>query len=291
MKYINLLTRQHVASLVIAILASAPLLAGGPWTQAKGEGFGQVSYSFIPEYRSLYVSGGGSDDALGLNRNVTDMTIVGYIEHGLSDRLTISGIIPYKITETSEETFTSDFPNVLAAGSLSGLGNITAGLKYNFISSSLLVSGVVLVDAKTSKSDSLTGLRTGYGAWGVAPVVSIGGSRNNFYGFVDTGLRFRTNDYSNEFILNGEAGIQLFNRLWVIGVLDVRQSITDGTADNENSEQTGLYPDNQEYVAPGFKLLYDITPKFGLNFSAFGAISGNLVAKSPSNTLGIYMKW
>ncbi len=85
--------------------------------------------------------------------------------------------------------------------------------------------------------------------------------------------------------------MQLFKRLWVIGVLDVRQSITDGTADNENSEQTGLYPDNQEYVAPGIKLLYEITPKFGINFSGFGAISGNLVAKSPSNTFGVFVKW
>ncbi len=161
------LKKVKIAFSLVLVFLTTQLFAGGPWTQAKGEGYAQISYTLIPEYRSLYTSGGGSNDALGLNRDVTDMTLAGYFEHGLTERLTISGIIPFKITETSSESFSGDFPNALAAGSLSGFGNITVGLKHNLISKKLVVSGGVLVDGKTAKSDSATGLRTGYSGWGI----------------------------------------------------------------------------------------------------------------------------
>ena len=281
-------TKNFIYWLILLVFVSPAIFAGGPWTQSKSAGFAQLSYSLIPDYRSLYQSG-SSSDAIQLNRDVTDITLSLYFEHGLADNLTVVGVVPYKRGKTSGETFSGDFSEVLDDGSLNGIGNISAGLKYN--KKTLLVSGSILVDANTGKNEAATGLRTGYDGWGIAPVISIGGSRNNFYAFIDSGLRFRTNSYSNEFLLNGEAGVQLFNRLWVIGVLDIRQSINDGTADNENAEQTGLYPDNQEFVAPGFKLIYDIHPRFGINFSRFGAFSGNLVAKKASSTLGVYLRW
>lgn len=274
----------------LLIFLSQQVLAGGPWTQEKGRGYAQVSFSFIPAYSSLY---GREGKTLNLNREVTDRTLLGYGEYGLSPSLTLIGEVPLKFVSTADEVLAgSDFPgSVLESGSLGGLGNVSLALKYALVQKRLLLSGQVKIDAPTATSEAATGLRTGTDAWGFAPTLILGGSQENFYAFVESGVRLRSNDYSQEFLLGGEVGVSLFRRIWVIGVLDVRQSIDDGTHDNENSEQTGLYPDNQEYIAFGLKVIAEINPRFGINFSAFGASSGNLVAKSPANTLGMYLRW
>lgn len=272
------------------VLFNQSILAGGPWTQEKGRGYAQASFTFIPAYRSLY---GREGETIELNREVTDQTLLGYVEYGLISGLTIIGEAPLKFVSSGEEVFPgSDFQdNLLESGSLSGLGNISLALKYCLLKKRLLLSGQLRIDAPTATSEAQSGLRTGTDAWGVAPTLILGGSRGNLYAFVESGVRLRSDDYSQEFLLGGEAGVSLLKRIWVIGVLDVRQSIEDGTHDNENSEQTGLYPDNQEYFAFGLKLIAEINPRFGINFSAFGASGGNLVAKSPANTFGVYLRW
>jgi hypothetical protein len=275
---------------ILLVFLSQQSLAGGPWIQEKGQGYGQVSFTFIPAYNSLYGSDGKT---IKLNREVTDRTLQGYGEYGLTPRLTVTGELPLKFVSTAAEVLAgSDFQeNVLESGSLTGLGNISVALKYALLQKRLLLSGQLKIDAPTATGEANTGLRTGTGAWGLAPTLILGGSHGKFYAFIESGVRFRSNDYSREFLLGGEAGVSLFSRIWLIGVLDVRQSIDDGTHDNENSEQTGLYPDNQEYVAFGLKLIAEINRRFGINLSAFGASGGNLVAKSPANTLGVYLRW
>ncbi len=275
---------------IFVALLSQQLPAGGPWTQPKGQGYAQVSFTFIPEYRSLF---GRNGESISLNREVSDRTLLGYLEYGLTSRFTLTGEIPMKFVSTGEQVHPgSDFENaLLESGSLSGPGNLYAALKYGLVQKNFLLTGQVKIDAPTATSDAKTGLRTGVDAWGVAPSLILGGSRGQLYAFIESGVRFRSKDYSQEFILGGEAGAALLKRFWIIAVLDVRQALNDGTHDNENSEQTGLYPDNQEYVAFGLKLIVEISPRFGVNFSSFGASSGNLVAKSPANTVGVYLRW
>jgi len=275
---------------ILLVFFTQQVLAGGPWTQEKGRGYAQVSFSVIPAYNSLF---GREGETIDLNREVTDQTLLGYGEYGLTPGLTIIGELPLKFVSTADEVLQgSDFPNnVLESGSLSGLGNISFALKYALVRKRLLFSGQVKIDAPTATSEASTGLRTGTDAWGVAPILILGGSQGELYAFVESGVRFRSNHYSQEFLLGGEVGVSLLSRFWLIGVLDVRQSIDDGTHDNENSEQTGLYPDNQEYFAFGLKVIAEISPRFGINFSGFGAASGNLVAESPAVTLGVYLRW
>lgn len=275
---------------ILGALLSQQLLAGGPWTQSQGQGYAQISFTFIPEYRSLYSRNG---ESLSLNREVSDRTLLGYLEYGLTGRFTIIGEIPLKFVSAGEQVYPgSDFEDaLLESGSLNGLGNLSAALKYGLVRKNLLLAGQLKIDAPTATGKVETGLRTGVDAWGVAPSLILGGSRGQLYAFIECGVRFRSNDYSQEFLLGGEAGTALLKRFWIIAVLDVRQSLNDGTHDNENAEQTGLYPDNQEYAAFGLKLIAEISPRFGVNFSSFGASSGNLVPKSPANTVGVYLRW
>jgi hypothetical protein len=74
--------------------------------------------------------------------------------------------------------------------------------------------------------------------------------------------------------------------------VDVFESFENGNPTLRlNNQFTGLYLNNQEFFANGFKLIGEITPKFGLNLGIGGAFSGNLVAKQRATTLGLYLKW
>jgi len=44
-------------------------------------------------------------------------------------------------------------------------------------------------------------------------------------------------------------------------------------------------------MAYGFKIISDVSTKWGVNASVFSAGSGNLVARSLAYTIGIYHKW
>lgn len=284
------ISRTWIFPALLLLFFSQQALAGGPWTQEKGQGYAQVSFSFIPAYSSLYSENG---ETINLNREVSDQTLLGYVEYGLTPRLTITGEVPLKFVSTADEVLSgSDFQdNILESGSLNALGNISLALKHSLIRKRLLLSGQLKIDAPTAANEAETGLRSGTDTWGITPSLILGGSSGRVYAFVESGVRFRSNNYSQEFLLGGEVGLSLLSRIWLIGVLDVRQSLDDGSHDNQNSEQTGLYPDNQEYVAFGLKLIAEINRRFGINFSSFGASGGNLVAKSPSNTIGVYLRW
>jgi hypothetical protein len=54
--------------------------------------------------------------------------------------------------------------------------------------------------------------------------------------------------------------------------------------------QKQLYINNQEYVAYGFKGLYDFKDNFGLTLGLDGAISASKVAKQLALSGGIYYK-
>jgi hypothetical protein len=272
--------------LTLFLFATGLAFAGGPWTQPKGGGYFQISISHISPYSSLFSR---DVESINLNREVSDITLNGYSEYGLSNDLTFIGEFPFKIVSTDEQILNGDFEKILESGSLSGFSNIAIALKRSFTKQKLLISGQFRVEANTSTTEAETGLRTGVSAWGLTPSVSLGSSHSNFFALSDIGFRFRTNNYSHEFLLLGEVGATLIRKLLVIVAVDVRQSVTVGTS-GESGIQTGLYPDNQEYIAYGLKLILNVTARTGINFARFGAFSGNLVAKSPSTTFGLFMR-
>ncbi|NIW80891.1 MAG: hypothetical protein GWN16_16140 [Calditrichae bacterium] len=275
--------------LMLMFVITAWVFAGGPWTQPAGSGYGQVSFTGIFSYDRLYTEDGSG---ITLNRNVSDITLLGYFEYGLTDKLTLIAHVPYKMVKTDEGMNAGgDFPNTLASGSLSGFGNPALAAKINFIRGTVLVSGQMQLDAKIITEEQYTGLRTGYPAWSFTPTVIVGGGTHRFYAFAEAAVRLRSDDYSNDFMANIEAGYLFFGRLWLAGAGDILQTISDGVRPADGSQQTGLYANGQEYVAYGFKLILVISRDWGINASSFSAGSGHLVPKSAPFTLGLYYRW
>jgi len=275
-------------STLILLAFTTPLIAGGPWTQQKGKGFAQVSFSFIPTYDGIYNSDG---DNFTTNRDVSDITTQLYAEYGITPFLTLSADLPLKFVSTADDVREGSFPEELESGSKNALGNVGIALKAGKRFNALLAAITLKTELPAGEPDAATGLATGVDAFGITPGVSLGTSGEKYYVSGDIGLRFRNNDFSDDFLFAGEAGARVANRFWLVGVLDVRQTITDPANITGNTFQTGLYADGQEWVATGVKVLADINPRFGISLSSFGAFDGNLVASSPSYTLGAFWKF
>ena len=276
---------------LLLILTSFTVLAGGPWTQKKGAGYVQVSASFIPDYSGLYSSGSGGD--ISLAREISDQTYSLYAEYGLAENFTLSLEAPWKAVDVvCDPLVDKSVGSPLLEGTENGFGNLGVSLKHSFAAGALQMAGQLRIDLNTASATEISGINTGVDTWAVTPALSVGDGSSKFYWFADIGIQIRGDDYSNDLLLGGEAGWLFFERIWLIGALAVRQGVTTGSHDDALSfARSGLYHDNQEFISPGLKLIWEVNDRFGINYARFGAVSGNLVAQRASTTVGLFLKF
>jgi len=257
-----------------------------PWVAGKGNGYAQLGFSMIGPYDVLFAK----RNDYPLAREVADRTMQVYAEYGVAGKTSVIGILPFKFMTTGQQA-----PNqspTIAEGSFSTIGNIAVAVRQNFISDKVVFSGQLSMEIPTARFDETTGLRGGLDALSVVPSVSIGRGLEKFYGFLSAGIGIRTNEYSSDFRLAGEIGYQVVKRIYIIVVLDWVESFENGEViENPNQLQTGLYLNNQSFVAYGLKAIVGITNNVGVNAAFYGAAAGNLVAKAPSINVGVYYKW
>ena len=172
------------------------------------------------------------------------------------------------------------------------MGNIEIGIKHNFYNKDWLISGQINLEANTSTFDASSGIRTGYDAWSITPLLSFGRGFNNWYVQGFTGVNIRTNNYNSNFKFGGEIGYKPISNLWLIAGLDILKSFDNGDVILPTSNLlTGLYINNQEYNSFSIKAIGELTKNFGLTAGIGGAFSGNNVAKQGAFNFGIYHKF
>jgi hypothetical protein len=261
------------------------LNAQSPWIRTEKTLFSQLSINMIPEYNELYLSSG--ETAL-TDRNVTDVSIQAWFEYGLFENGMILAAIPLKMIKNADAADEQSMP-LTADGTTTALGNVSLAWRHKLYEQSIIISGQLLVELPSSSYDDPSGIRSGYDAWGFIPTLSIGKGSERYYGFSWIGAGARTNNYSNIYKLGIEAGYRVSESIWLSGVIDVLQSLQNGSRkDPFNNLRTGLYVNNQEYVAWGIKAFGNIlSEKWGVSAALYGAFSGNYVAKSPSLNLGV----
>ncbi|WP_196887113.1 hypothetical protein [Aureivirga sp. CE67] len=275
--------------ILCAFFLSLSIYAQSAWTQKKNEWYVQAGFSNINEYSRLF---GTNDNTYRTSRKITDNTLQIYAKYGITDKTTVLIDLPYKILKTGDIVDNPTHPLTIKEGDFSGLGNITVGVQQKLIDKGVVVSGQLNIGINTSDFDNETGLRTGYDAWEIIPTINIGKGWEKVYLQGNFGFNFKTNKYSNSVVANLEGGIKFINRIWVIGGIHVLESFEDGEIALPMSNlQTGLYLDNQEFIAYGFKILGEITPKFGAVIGTNSAFSGNLVARKNALSFGIYTKF
>ncbi|MDF4204007.1 hypothetical protein PXD56_13625 [Maribacter sp. SA7] len=267
---------------VIFLFVSFSIFAQSPWTQEKGKVYTQLSFTSISNYDTLF-----GDPDYSAPGDITDNTIQFYGEYGLSNKTSLLVNLPLKLIsiDAFENSSNPDF-------NTTALGNIEIGVKHNFMKKDWLLSGQFSVEANTATYNSNSGIRTGYDAFTFTPLILAGKSFSKTYIQTFLGANIRTNDYSSNLKLGGEVGYKISNHIWLVGFLDIVKSLENGAIQLPvENILNGLYVNDQEYGAFGFKGIGEITDTFGVSASIGGAFFGNNVAKQAALSVGIYQKF
>jgi len=271
---------------------SIPSIAQGPWTQKKGQAFLQFQ-SILPAYpyKSL-LNGRFINDQQDINRRAFNSDYSFYLEYGLSNRLDVITSLPFKYISTGELTDAQPFDNLLEEGSLFGLSNPRVALRYGLLDKKVNVAVSLQTSWNTISKDLDKGLATGFDASSVGLMAHIGRSKEKHYGFLELGYHKYTNDFSDVLEINLEHGWTLGQKWNLALALNARHSLENGSYRNENLEQTGFYPNNQEWAAISAKIAYEMSNGFGLSLAIpLVPIKFKYVGFNGTIGLGIYKKF
>jgi Putative MetA-pathway of phenol degradation len=270
----------HPLSLFFCGIAAMVLLSensyAGAWPRKQGTGFLQIGFSSIG-YNKIYDDNG--DKAL-VNADVRDNVLQAFGEVGVTDLLTISTSLPFKMLSVK--------PTDLALAPLSskttrsGIGDIDITARYNlFVEQGYAASVGLLFGIPSGDTKNMNGLILGDGEFNVAPRLLVGHSFHPIPAFIsaDFAYNFRGSGFSNEFLYSLEFGYGLMeNSLYVILLLSGKESTSSVPSAATAPSAFGLSTNNQEYTAIVPKLLYRFSPEWGASLSFATATHGRNIA-------------
>jgi len=270
--------RKYIIILLVAV--SAQFTQGqSPWTKEKGKAYIQLGVSGL-FYNKAQINGINTT----LAADYTDITTQLYSEYGITDKLEALLIVPIKFA--GFETVANN-----TSRNLSGLGNLTLGLKYKIYNEKWKISTGLQYQANTSKNDLITGLSTDFNANTYLPYLSAGTSTGKWYYFGNIGYGYMTNNYSDYLKFAAEIGYNINPKGHLILALDTKNPVAKESAFTTNLTRWPSYLDRQTYNAVGLKYNYEFSPdKYGANISAFGAFGNDNAPLAPSINFAIYAK-
>lgn len=270
---------------VFCLLLPLAALAQSPWPRSKAGFFAQLSFQTIPAYTSVF---GDDGESTPLGRSISENALQLYGEYGLSARTTLVGSLPLR-RQTAGETAAAGWPT--AAGSLTGIGNASLALRHNFSKKDMPLTATLRVDLPTNDNNQATGLRAGYNAFTVLPMLSTGKGYGHVYWFAYGGYGIRTQSYSHFVDAGAEVGLRV-HRIWVMAFSEWVLPLENGDQNlGVNNEATRLFVNNQGYGSIGLKTLISLNRFWGLSASAAGAAWGRNVPAQPAFSAGVYFKW
>jgi hypothetical protein len=284
--------------IVVVFLLSSAVGFSGPWVPALGGGYAQLSATPM-----WYSSAHGTT----LQKDIIDNTFQYYMEYGIGKGWGLKTIIPIKSIRSTNQLGLElihgpdPYPT---DGELRGIGNtvieINKGVRLFSSGYSKVkelgppVSYGLSFMLPPTKVDAPKALYPGFNTYGIKPKVSIGGSSNNSYRYMDIGYLILFNDYTDLFQVEAEYGFTVRDkRTKLLLALSLNSSVpvVDIADADYKSEATVLYSNTAGYVCPGVKGIYQLNNGLEFNAAIFGAVWGRLVAAVPSVTIGVGYKW
>lgn len=256
-----------------------------PWPRSKAGFYAQVSYLTIPNYANVFDDNGETGE---LFRAIGEHTIQLYGEYGLTKRTTLVAALPFRILRSGESTV---LISPVASGSLNGFGNPSFAIRHNFSNGAMPFTATVRVDVPVDRFDGPTGLRTGYDALTVLPMLSTGKGYGRWYWFAYGGYGFRSNEFSHFLDAGAEVGIRLSN-VWLMGFSELNTPLDNGSPSVPLTNLlTRMYVNNQGFLSIGLKAVVEMGRFWGFSASAAGAGWGRNVPARPALGIGAYFKW
>lgn len=254
--------------------------AQSPWIREKGKAYVQLGFTGL-FYNKLELDGKTTD----LNSDYTDITTQIYSEYGISNKLEAQVILPFKFIS---------YQSIVGNNSenLSGIGNITFGLKYKIYDNNWKISTGIQYAANSIAKNPSKGLSTGFNSNTILPYITTGSSSGKWYYFGTIGYGYMDNNYSDYIKIGAEVGYKASEKGHIIAFIDSRNIISKESAYTNDNNQWASYLDRQSYSALGLKYNYEFKKdKFGANFAAIGAFALDNAPAAPTMNLGIYTKF
>ena len=250
-----------------------------PWTKDKGAAYVQIGATSL-QYNKQKLDG----KQVSLQKDFSDITTQIYSEYGITDKLEAQLIIPFKIV--GYKTKIGSISN-----SLSGLGNVTLGLKYKLLDQNWKISGGLQYTANSITKDATKGLSTGFNASTILPYITAGSSSGKWYYFGNLGYGYMDNDYSDFLKFGAEVGYNVIEKGHIMLFVDNRLIVKKESAFLNDTNQWPSYQDRQTYSAVGLKFNYEFKKdKFGANFAPIGAFNLDNVPVALTLNFGVYAK-
>ena len=263
----------------VFLLSISVSFGQNPWTREKGKSYVQLGFTSLT-YDTFQFNGNKTDTS----GQISDLTIQAYAEYGLTYKLELLAVIPYKFITIENPSSDSDV--------LSGMGNISVGFKYKWYDKKWKISSGIVYNAKSIKVDGNIGLSTGFNAATILPFVAVGASSSKWYYFGNVGYGYMNNDYSDYLKATFEVGYEVIQNGHLIFVVDTRNTVAKEAAFKNDTAQWPSYLDRQTYNALGLKANYEFKKdKFGANFAAIGATGIDNAPLVPTFNFGIYTKF
>lgn len=273
---------KSVVKLVLFVLVSVPSIAGGGWTQGKGNGFFMVSQRYI----------GGSwyaDDMANIIQYDDKWAGVFsshfYGEFGISESFDVILHSPFLTGAYYRDDLTNLSLNEW------GVGDVDLALKYKLFSGNVNLAASVLFGIPTAAQNLGDGANQmpilGDGEFNQMARLELGSGLGN-KGFLSAmvGFNNRTNNNSDEFHTSLEVGYTT-GRLTSILKMYRLQSLENGTADAAGIP--GIYSNNIEYFAVSPVFIYKKGNKGLILDLGFAPYLRNIIA-SPSFTIGAFFE-
>lgn len=279
--------RTFCFALLLFIGWAAGLRAQSPWTRSDAGFYTQLAWHTIPTYTSLF---GVDGEGRTLERALTESTLQLYGEYGLSDQTTLVASIPYRFMQSGAPQTDALFPQT-AEGNFQALGNASIAFRQQLWNKGAQVAGTLRFDLPVNQYDPPTGLRTGYKAFTILPMISAGKGFGKFYAFAHAGYGLRTDGYS-DFAQAGLEGGAKIGPVWLVLFTELIQPFENGDVDLPfRNELTALYIDDQGWWSYGLKGIWEINRFWGVFASGAGAGWAQNVPKNPGLSAGVFFKW
>ena len=284
--------KKSALTLVLLFLFITSSIAGGPWTQKKGQGYYKLSEWWLI-YNKHYTNTGETDP--NLTTGIFNTAV--YAEYGINDRLTGTIYAPIfsrnyhnnQVSETTGDVF-------IKGEALNSIGDFDISVKYGLTSpgAKIPVSVTLTLGLPLGKTGAgeLNILQTGDGEFNQMIQIDAGTGfkigNTSAYSSLYLGFNNRTNGFSEEFRYGLEFGAGIFNQqLWLIARLGGVESLQNGEPTNPQTS-TSIFANNSEYTSYGIEAAYYISKRFGFSASFASAFRGRIIAAAPSYSIGVF---
>ena len=276
----------RIKLIVVALIISQNLFAGGGWSEKKGNGYFKFGQYTI-RAGNFFSPGGDIVPITTVSLYSTSF----YAEYGLSDKVTGIAHIPFFVRSTLNEIKFNQSGTTIPGDEVSSFGDPIIGFKYGlFQDKSIVVGSSILFGIPFGNDRGGEGqiLQTGDGEFN--QLLKLEASKSFYpkpmYATLMTGFNNRTKGFSEEVHYGFELGYTIKDKmlvaLKVAGVESLQNGNPTGAASN------GIFSNNTEYLGVTPEVSYFLNDRLGLSAAVGFALKGERILAAPAYQFGVY---